>query len=85
MTLEDQLHKSELQTAKYYQEQASKIKAALKDLLEGVMQCDLYRDREAGLNGDGPVVEAHRALGLELPPDLQAYLDDEEDPDPGAS
>ncbi len=58
-------------------DKGDKIKAALTELLEGVMQCDLYRDLEAGQVGEGPVVEAHRVLGLDFPPDLLVYLDDD--------
>lgn len=55
-----------------------KTTMALSGLAAAVVEANLYVELEAGCDGEGPVVEAYRALGEEVPADLQEYLDEDD-------
>lgn len=57
------------------------LESALRDLLECLTDSDLFRELEAGCDGEGPVVCAYKALGDEMPDTLKEYLSEDEDND----
>lgn len=55
------------------------VATALAELLEALIETDLYREVEAGCEGDGPIVRGFVALAKQLPQTLIDYLDDDDD------
>lgn len=51
------------------------IAEVLAALLEAVVQFDLWQQVDAGCDGAGPVVMAHRALGIGLPPAIAEWIE----------
>lgn len=53
------------------------VRSALIELLEYLMECELFREIEAGCNADGPMARAYEALGEDLPPAMRAFFDED--------
>lgn len=57
----------------------AKIEAALRELLDAIMDLEGWIELESGEGGNGPVVKAYGALGEEVPDIIVEWLGPDEE------